>query len=422
MSGKKFCEVEKVLSCKQRISLVITKEKICWIVVAIFWILENITPHSTISQISMLVMAGVLGIYCFSHKRIKMSPVSCSYMLLIVLQFVYWSFGAVMDRNVTGSNLQTMIICLVCSILIYSFLSLKGTNDKIGTFLIYTGLISLLTVMWLCRNSLFTGRMAHAYGKDAVSYYFLGRPVGISSNSIATYSCFGFIFSLIKYSNEKKVKWLVYDAVFLVGIILTGSRKGLLMMGAFWIIYELIIKKNRDVVLKAIGIILAVLAGYIIVTSVPALRNIIGERLEELIVNKLTGKAVSEGSITARARYASYAVEIIKHKYLLGNGLGWFKSVYGNVTENNYYELLVGCGIFGLLVNYSFVPNAIRLMFIHKKNAYCLAMGMVLIVLLIIEWGSVEYLSWDTIIYKSLFYLAVSQRKNRRTNGEITYD
>ena len=397
--------------------LTIKKVDICWFSLCFFWILENLAPHSTGSQIGMLLMVLILGIYCVLHKKIKASPVIYAYIGLIAVQSIYLVFGFVADKNVTANNIQTMVICAVCDILIYTFLAMAGTRERVENFTIYTGLISLVVVMWLCRNSLFTGRMAHAYGEGAVSYYFLGKPVAISSNSVATYSCFGFFFSLLKFSDEKKLKWLIYDAIFVIGVILTGSRKGILMLVAFWIIYELIIKANKDIVLKAVGIALAIILGYIVITSVPVFRNIIGERLEDLLVSKLMGVSVSEGSISARARYASYAVDLIKQHSVCGKGLGWFKSVYGNVTENNYYELLVGCGIFGLIMNYAFVPNAIRNICRYKENPYCFAMGMTLIILLFVEWGSVVYLSRDTMIYESLFYLALLYEKNRRKIG-----
>lgn len=391
--------------------IAIRKADIFWLFLAIYWILENLAPHSLISQLGMVMMIIVLTLYCFVHKKINISPVLYSYLGLIVLQGVYCILGFPLDLSVTLNNLQTMIICAISGIVMYTFMCSVDDIDKLESFFIYTGLISLLIVFFLCRDNLFIGRMAHAYGEGSVSYYLFGMPVSISSNGIATYSCFGAFFSLIKYYKERSKKFLIYIFIFVVGIALTGSRKGLLMLAAFWGIYEMAIKGNKKYILNLIKIGVSVILGFIIITKIPALYAIIGERLEDLLINKFTGQSVSEGSMSARARYAAYAVEIIKNNYLFGNGLGWFKSIYGNVTENNYYELLVGCGVFGLLVNYSFIPNFLKRLYRYRKNPYCYAMGLVLIVILIMEWGSVVYLSRDMLIFESLFYILLWRNK-----------
>lgn len=400
--------------------LVINKTDLCWLCLGLFWILENLAPHSTASQIAMVIMLAGVGIYCVQHKKIMISPVLISYSLLILLQLLYVIIGEVAKESVTINNLETMLICLLCGIVIYTFLYNAGDMDSIGTFFIYTGIISLVIVMFLCRGSLLTGRMAHAYGEGAVSYYFLGKPVAISSNGIATYSCFGFFFALIKYTKDKKMRWLLYSGIFIIGVVLTGSRKGILMLGAYWAIYEIIIKKNKALVLKIFGMIVALIVGYMAITKIPVFRSIIGERLEDLFLKMFTGATVTEGSMTARARYATYAREIISQEYIFGKGLGWFKSVYGNVTENNYFELIVGCGIGGLVLNYSFVISVLKKLQRFRYDKMCVAMSLVLAVLLIMEWGSVVYLSRDTLIYESLFFIAVKYANVQKNRNEVT--
>lgn len=397
----------------------VRKTDLCWFWLGLFWVLENLAPHSTISQISMVVMLVSVGLYCFQHRKMEISPVLISYSMVIVLQFLYVLFGKAVNESVTINNLETMLICLLCGIVIYTFLCNTVDMDSIGSFFIYTGIISLVIVMYLCRGSLLTGRMAHAYGEGAVSYYFLGKPVAISSNGIATYSCFGFFFALIKYAKDKKIRWLLCSGIFVIGVVLTGSRKGILMLGAFWAIYEIIIKRNKEIVLKVLGMIIALIIGYIAITKIPVFRNIIGERLEDLLLKVFTGATVTEGSMTARARYASYARDIISQEFIFGKGLGWFKFAYGNVTENNYYELVVGCGIVGLILNYSFVITVLKKLYRYRYDKMCVAMALVLTVLLIMEWGSVVYLSRNTLIYESLFFIAAKHANKQYVENRV---
>lgn len=49
----------------------------------------------------------------------------------------------------------------------------------------------------------------------------------------------------------------------------------------------------------------------------------------------------------------------------------------------------------------------------------CVAMSLVLAVLLIMEWGSVVYLSRDTLIYESLFFIAVKYANVQKNRNEV---
>lgn len=383
------------------------KNTLYWCALALFWILENLAPHSTVSQAVMIVMLSSLGIYLFNKQRLEFSPVLIAYCGLVVLQILYIFLDMPISSSVTWSNLKTMFINVLCCLVIYSFLAIEYSYDKVENFFIYTALISIFIVIFLSRDTLLTGRMAHAYGADAVSYYFFGKPVSISSNGIATYCCYGFFFSLCRFDRSIKKRYLLYSAIFIIGVVLTGSRKGILMMAAFWGIYQLFYKKNSFLMAKLFAICVAVLAGYFIIIKVPVLYEIIGYRLQALFDTLMMVEQVTEGSISARMRYASYAKQAIQQYFWFGNGLGWFKSVYGNVTENNYYELIVGCGIFGLLINYSFVPSAVKRVWYYRDNRLCFTQFVMLIILLVMQWGSVVYLSRNVLIYQSLFFLTV---------------
>lgn len=396
----------------------IKRKSIYWFFLSVFWIMENIAPHTIYSQVTMVLMVIFLSLYIIQYKFIKISPVMMSFFVLIILQLLFIVFGFVKNTNVTLENVQTMAICFICGILIYSFLSAEGKKDKVIEFFLYTGLISLLIVIYLCKDVLFIKRLAHAYGEGEVSYYFLGHPIALSSNSIATYSSISFFCALLKYNSNHNFKYIIFALLLAFSIFLTGSRKGILLLICFYCIYQFIIKENRSFTYKIVALILILFIGYYALLKIPSLKNIIGDRLNSLLLKLFTNETTTEGSISARTRYAFYAREVIKNNSFYGNGLGWFKYTFGNVTENNYYELMVGCGILGLIANYSFVPNALINIIKFNKDKICLSFGLILFVLLVIQLGSVVYLSKDILIYESLLYIFINIKRKDTENTD----
>jgi len=263
--------------------------------------------------------------------------------------------------------------------------------------------ISLGVIMFLLRDSLFAGRLAHAYGEGAVSYYLFGTAVGMTSNSLAFFCAIATLFSTYLYFIEKNKIYLLIDVFFILGVILTGSRKGILVLVLYLVFIINLIYKNKIGLKFLIGI-LAVSIVWILITRVPVFYDIIGERLIEL-VNHSLGDASTEGSIIARERFKRYALEWIAEKPWMGYGAGAFSAIYNNVTENNYLEMMVAGGIIGTILYYLYsIPVIYRYVRVKNKDNIIKMLFFILISIFIVEYGSVTYTARNYLFFIIMYF------------------
>ena len=154
----------------------------------------------------------------------------------------------------------------------------------------------------------------------------------MSSNYIALFSSIAALLSLYIYLQNKEKRYIAYSIFCIIGVVLTGSRKGILLLAFFTICFINIVIKGRTA-LKIIAFILLAVIGLLAVTQIPVLYSIIGERLIELILHTF-GQSTSEGSIVARDRYRGYAFNWIASNPIFGQGVGTFKNIYKNIGIN----------------------------------------------------------------------------------------
>ncbi len=395
------------------------------IILGLYLYLETLCSHSIYSQIMMVVvvLACCLNtIYAVDGKTLftlKFNPLIACYGLFIIYQVILFAFGVAQNRQATLNDIITMVYSFIVVLFVYSFLYKKVDLIKFEIMFVIVGIISVITVMILCRDSLGTGRMAHVY-KEGISYYFLGVPVSISSNSLASIWAISVYFccKLVKCSKKVLYKIILLFSIILltVGIALSGSRKGFLFL-ILCIAGYYFINSNKNVIIKVIIAFIICVCLYQLVLRVPVLYNTLGERLEVLVNNILGLSDIQEGSMTARERYAKYAIEAFNNNKLFGYGSGWFRSQYDNVTENDYYETLVSGGIIGFIIYYSFVLCAVySFIKIKNKNKEINTYFFLLIIILITMWGSVIVLSRNYLIYLTLYFLCADKKCNRTSN------
>ena len=370
----------------------------------IYILTDNMMPHTQYSQISLFIYLGISLVYFFTKLKIYLNPLIISYGVLIIYQVILGCSMIAVDSNETFLSIKTMCINFIYLIATYTFMVRSPKLEIIEKILIWSAFISLLIVMLINYDSLLTGRLAHAYGEGAVSYYIFGTPVAIASNKIATYSAIGLFFSLYYFGVKKEKLYSICIAIFGIGIILTGSRKGILMGIMLYCVY-ILIYGGKNKVFNLMKLIIVTGLILLLILKVPTLYSVMGERLEALFLNFL-GYETAEGSISARARYGAYAVEMIKKRKWFGYGLGYFKELYGNVTENNYYEMLVGGGIIGLIINYSYVPfTVVKVLKTHNKEI--MKYLGIFSSMIFIQWGSVIYLDRASLMFLMLIFVVL---------------
>lgn len=404
---------------KNSISLVkINMTTIALAFLGIFLYLEIVAPHSRISQIWMVptvIVTFFVGVFCNSDDfriKIKINPLIVTYFLFLCYQIVLVLTKESFNSAASISTIITGFICLISLFCSYNFLYNKVPIKKFETMFIVVALLSSLTVLYLCRDTLGQGRMAHVY-REGVSYYFLGEPVSITSNGLASLWSIGVYFILNNLKDKKvfiKIILVMITIILIISIILSGSRKGLLIL-FLSIFFSAFLNGKKGFLFKLIISLIAILGIYLVVTSVPIFKNIIGERLELLVNNLLFDSEETEGSMYARQYYENNGWNSFYAAKVFGHGVGWFSSEYGNITEIDYLETLVSGGIIGFIIYYSFIPIAIILYFRKRTNDIVSTKKYLFLffIILLIMTGAVTMFTRQYLLYLSLVFYSFKE-------------
>lgn len=185
--------------------------------------------------------------------------------------------------------------------------------------------------------------------------------LGTNVNSIGLRLSIAALLSLYLYYNTDHGLWkkayLACMVIFIAFILVTGSRKALLMAGIAFAFFSLKHAKNLKKKLKAILIVaVGLVIVYVLLVSIPQLYQIIGRRLQNLVASALKKSSSSlSGADSDRIEMIRKGFEMFLERPFFGWGMGGFRLVSGidhAYSHNNVIELLSATGIFGCVVYY----------------------------------------------------------------------
>lgn len=267
----------------------------------------------------------------------------------------------------------------------------------------------------------------------------LGQQLGddeetaLNSNIIAINLCYAIYCGFVIFGQGKKnmlnrLMFVASVALFLYLILLTGSRKSLLMLAIPLLVFAFLQKSKRKgfvVLLVASSVI--VVGGYAVM-NIPMLYDIMGSRVEEMF-NILSGN-VETGDDVSRMFLITYGIEWFKEQPLLGYGINNFRILSNNTSmfagqnfyaHNNYIELLVDVGIIGFLIYYS------CLVYIWKKlkgnfsdsilNKW---VASLIVVRLFLDFAMVSYYSFTSNLILCLCFYAVYVSRKSKVASKTT--
>lgn len=240
----------------------------------------------------------------------------------------------------------------------------------------------------------------------------LGTAIGYNANDLGMKLAFAALCStyLLKKSSKKKL-FLTAAFVLMTAItMLTGSRKAFVLLVLGVVLYNVLIDRSYKKYLIGIpSAIIALIGFYYLVTNVPALYNVLGSRLEDLLG---TLQGTSDMSTRVRMDMISVGLNLFFQQPLFGYGIGNFaiKSGFNTYSHNNYIELLTGIGIVGFIAYYSFYLYLLFKLFreLIKGNTQHAFPFTIVVLILIIEVGLVSY---NTNYIQILLMLSLSSLK-----------
>jgi O-antigen ligase len=235
-----------------------------------------------------------------------------------------------------------------------------------------------------------------AWGTRRYSFLF-----GINTNSWGIRLAFSIAFAILNiyYTKQKKLKVvfaIIVVASFIV-ILITGSRRSLLLSLLSFCILLLGHNPSQIKKLKVVFIIISVLLiVYRLVMVVPQFYAIVGSRIDEALAS-----FYSEGTVldNSRNEMIEVGLELFWERPLTGWGLGTFEEASGlghPYCHNNYVELLFASGVIGFITYYSLLVSIIVRGIKQRDNGKQFSVMVVLMRFILIS-------GYVTVDYTSLF-------------------
>lgn len=356
------------------------------------------------------------------NSKVEFSPYFFLEILFIVYSLWQVNTGIVLSASAHWSHITTLILGLFFNISLYNFIILYDDFEGIVELYVKSCFWAFLLLTILFFNTIINGRF-NANGQVLI----FGSQ---NSTGLGYISGMAFFFSCWLYLSEpnKKIRNYIYPLFFLIINLLTGTRKTFLLIGISLIFIPLL--KSKKNVLKIIKLLfvftVAFILIYITVMNVEFLYEVIGERIENVIISVLGGDFV-DGSIYTRNRLTDEAINYFHLSPINGWGLNNFSSMLstdGLYAHNNYLEILVSSGVVGFIIFFSkYVYLLVKLLtsFLKKGNKSNNAILLIfIIVLMILEYWQVTFI-FRTMTIPYVLILAFL-RTNRESEKIMEYE
>lgn len=363
----------------------------------LFFVLLTVSFYFTRNTMCRLLMVAFFA-YTVVRQLINNKKTPGSFFLVGFFLFIaYGALNILLDNVLSVKVARTMVISLTLNLLmIYAIVQYIYMNKDVSRVLQLMELSifsATLFVVVLSLGSITRGR--------------LGGGTEMNSNELALLCVYGLILSLYLRKIGKLAIYAYWFkiAFYVLSIVLTGSRKGIIMIALAFVLINYFLNKKKFI--KTIPQTVIVLAiGYILIMNVEFLYNIVGVRIENLINLVLDG-SVGDGSLKSRQTLIDIGMTYIEKKPWTGYGYDCFKLIsgidsggkvrgdkYGYYSHNNYIELLFGGGIIGFTLYYIPMVYLLVKLFKSLKKDICIPYLLtILIVKLAIEYAYVSYYS-----------------------------
>lgn len=230
---------------------------------------------------------------------------------------------------------------------------------------------------------------------------------------------------LLFLPHNKKISLIINWGIVLLGtlcMILTGSKKGLLVLVIIFVMYFVIIKKPIKYLMFPLLLLIFVYA----IFNVQFLYDTIGFRVVDMLATLEIGTSVTAAQSTAiRDSMIKEGLRSFWNHPFFGGGMNYFQFINNTryYSHNNYVELLNNMGIVGLILYYGpFINVFIKLIHSIKKrllNEETRKLYVFLVAYLsvkfILDWAMVSYTALCTFTIPFLFVFEIVRREKKRS-------
>lgn len=294
--------------------------------------------------LAILLVASIGANFLLTRRKLVFNKLLFIFLLFTAICSI--SVYYALDQSVAILKVRTLILIFIVTLSLVNYIDNSKKLKAFMSYFIYAGCLASIYILTKSDLSKLT-----RFGSELGNVNAIGMIVGISAT---------FCFYIILH--EKKYLYLMPFVIMTIIILLTGSRKSLLFicMNVVIIIYL----RNREslkgkIKFIFISLIILLIIAYLIF-NVPVFYQIIGKRVENMFAFVL-GEGTREGSINMRAYMIQAGFEMFKERPFTGYGIDNYRFLFSRLpraggwetySHNNVIELMVGTGIFGVLIYY----------------------------------------------------------------------
>ena len=305
----------------------------------------------TFTRFVGFAVVAVAGLYILIGKKVKDPPL----FLIVASIFVLWSFITILWSINQGATLQRFITFIQLLAMVWLIWQLCETRKHILTIMQAFVLGSYVTLIDMIIT--FTTSVG-AVGRVV--------PTGFNANDIASPLGIGIAIAWYLFLKNQKgiMSWvnMLFIPCALFGIILTGTRGGLIVAGISLLLIPLTVfelnTRGRYIIVTFL-ILFAVLASIYLPSIYPRIEENV-ERMREI------PEQITEGTMTGRTVIWEAGLRVYRENPIIGVGaLGYRYAVVGSTvmhptresyfsepksSHNTFLSVLVDTGLIGFII------------------------------------------------------------------------
>lgn len=309
------------------------------------------------------------------------------------------SLSYALNRSASLECIKTLIVLFVVLFLIDDKID---TREEVETYM-KLFLVSLFTMISYVLINVDLKSFQLAQHGEATTGLWNGNDVGMK--------CALFIIIILYFidNSTKSVQQLFLLISTVPAVVLvyyTASRKAFLMVALGISLFYYLkhpTKKIRNLLVIIVGIYIA----YMLMMNNKDLYAAIGWRIEgALALFQKGGKA--DSSALLRARYIQVGVSAWKKSPIIGYGINNYRVInlretgHFTYSHNNYVEILVGIGLIGFILYYSYyiklLYDYMKIYFKHQTDKILNITGICFLLMFLMQFGVVSYSSIEQML------------------------
>ena len=365
-------------------------------------------------------------IFLFRIALIKKLYMDSSYLWLFIMMLYTTVLGMVVPNNSDNFSvwynwavfLNLFFIC----ILIFQYTTIQQFMRLLKNIVILSSLLNGVYILSHEYKVIISRLPDYMLGRCG---YRLGVNMGKNSNNIAWLFGLLALFTIYFFIEEKNWMMLLLYFFQLIIIFFTGSKNGILMAIIPIIYYGIKSLKKLNLMACVLIIVLLVIL-WNMIQNIPLFYALIGSRIDQFLfaigINQMSSNSVIDVSSTLkRMDMIKNAKQMFWEKPIFGWGIGAFAkySGYGYYCHNNYMELLVSGGIVGFIIYYGYIIRRFLQYLFSHKNKYGDLIYILLISIIIIDMGTVNFYSRISLYLRILFMFVLLVKFKSDKNSSI---